>query len=100
MQYTREKPLLAAIARLVPQKGIDLLKATLKHAEKAGFQYILLGTAPDPALQADFIKLQKQYATHPDIRIILKSEEKLAHRLYAASDMFIVPSIFEPCKKA
>lgn len=97
LQKSKNKPLIAAIARLVPQKGIELLKNTLTYAQEKGAQYILLGTAPDPAVHKEFSELAERYASHPDIRIILRSEEALAHRLYAASDIFIVPSIFEPC---
>lgn len=97
MSYDHEKPLIAAVARLVAQKGIDLLEHALSHSAKIGAQFLLLGTAPDPVIQEKFLELQKTYKDHPDIRIILKSEEALAHRIYAASDMLLVPSIFEPC---
>lgn len=97
MKRSDEKPLIASICRLVPQKGVHLLKYALTHAEENGAQFILLGTAHDPELIKEFNALEEQYRFHPDIRIVLKNEEALAHRVYAASDMFVVPSIFEPC---
>ncbi len=97
MQYRQDKPLLVAIARLVPQKGIQTLKALFAQAESLGIQYFLLGTAPDPRVHEDFAQIAHAYADHPDIRCVLRTEESLAHKLYAASDMLLVPSEFEPC---
>jgi starch synthase len=93
----KSAPLIVSITRLVPQKGLELLKYTLKRVQEIGAQFILLGTTYDPDTEQQFSSLEKLYQHHPDVRISLQSEEGLAHQLYAASDMFIVPSIFEPC---
>jgi starch synthase len=45
----------------------------------------------------EFHRLRQEYTDHPYIHLILHHQEELAHLIYAASDMFIVPSIFEPC---
>lgn len=97
MQKNESKPLIVSIARLVLQKGVHLLREAVIHAKKSNAQYILLGTAQDPEIIQEFTELQNQFQKDPDIRIILKNEEALAHRLYAASDLFLVPSLFEPC---
>ncbi len=97
MGKSDEKPLLAIISRLVPQKGIELMKHILSHAHKWKMQCILLGTAPDPHVHWNFVELEKYFLNSPDVRIVLQHEEGLAHKLYAASDMFLVPSLFEPC---
>lgn len=97
LQKDPTKPLLTMISRLVFQKGIDLMKHILFETHKFHFQCILLGTSPDPQVHTHFVELSHQFAHHPDVRIILQQEEALAHKLYAASDMFLVPSIFEPC---
>jgi starch synthase len=97
MKKSDTKPLMAAIARLVPQKGLEALQYMLTRAQEVGAQYIILGTAPDPEVHKEFATLEQHFKKHPDIRIVLKTEEGLAHKLYAASDMFIVPSLFEPC---
>ncbi|KAL0442554.1 UNVERIFIED_CONTAM: putative starch synthase 4, chloroplastic/amyloplastic [Sesamum latifolium] len=45
----------------------------------------------------EFEDISSQFKTHEHARLILKYDESLAHLIYAASDMFIIPSIFEPC---
>jgi len=90
-------PIVGCITRLVPQKGIDLIKHTLKYVVANGGQFVLLGTSPIPSIDADFHRLKHQYADHPQVHLALYHQEDHAHLIYAASDMFIVPSIFEPC---
>ncbi|KAF3951720.1 hypothetical protein CMV_022655, partial [Castanea mollissima] len=45
----------------------------------------------------EFEGIAHQFQNHDDIRLILKYDESLSHSIYAASDMLIIPSIFEPC---
>lgn len=91
------RPIVGCIARLVPQKGIDLIKHVIRHIVDKKAQFVLLGTSPIPNINAEFHRLKHQYADHPHIRLNLHHQEDLAHLIYAGSDMFIVPSIFEPC---
>lgn len=91
------KPIVGCIARLVPQKGIELIKCALNYIEAVGGQFVLLGTSPIPSIDAEFHELKRRYTDHPDIHLILHHQEELAHLIYAGSDMFIVPSLFEPC---
>ncbi|MCH9625991.1 MAG: Glycogen synthase [Chlamydiales bacterium] len=90
-------PLVCAITRLVPQKGPDLIKAALLHTLQKGGQFVLLGSAPDEATQKEFKTLQKELLTSTEAHLELSFNEELSHLLYAASDLFLVPSIFEPC---
>lgn len=48
-------------------------------------------------LQREFEGIANQFQNHEHIRLILKYDESLSHYIFAASDMFIIPSIFEPC---
>lgn len=48
-------------------------------------------------LQAEFDKIARQFESHPHVRLVLKSDEVITHSIFAACDMFIIPSIFEPC---
>lgn len=91
------KPILGCIARLVPQKGIELIKHALHYTLTKGGQFVLLGSSPIPSISADFLALKHSFNDHPDVHLILHHNEELAHMIYAASDMFIVPSLFEPC---
>jgi starch synthase len=97
LEKTPEKPLLVSVSRLVSMKGLDLLKHTLERAHDFGYQYILLGSTGDPVTNEEFLKLQKRFDAGREVRIVLRSEEALAHRLYAAADIFMMPSLFEPC---
>lgn len=91
------RPIVGCIARLVPQKGIELIKHTIKHIVEKKGQFVLLGTSPIPSISAEFHRLKHQYTDHPHIHLILHHQEDLAHLIYAGCDMFIVPSLFEPC---
>ena len=91
------KPIVGCITRLVPQKGIDLIKHALKYTLERGGQFVLLGSTPIASINAEFHELKNFYANNPDVHLILHHQEELAHMIFAGSDMFIVPSIFEPC---
>lgn len=91
------KPIVGCITRLVPQKGVELIKHALKYTLEHNGQFVLLGSTPIPSINAEFHALKNHYLDHPDVHLTLHHQEELAHMIFAASDMFIVPSIFEPC---
>ncbi len=91
------RPIVGCITRLVPQKGIDLIKHTMRHIVDKKGQFVLLGSSPIPSISAEFHRLKHQYTDHPHIHLVLHHQEELAHLIYAGCDMFIVPSLFEPC---
>lgn len=91
------RPIVGCIARLVPQKGIELIKHSLYFTLKNGGQFVLLGSSPIPTIQAEFEKIQKSLADNRDVFLNLHHDEERAHLIYAGSDIFIVPSLFEPC---
>lgn len=91
------RPILGVVARLVPQKGLDLIRHALYHTLDHEGQFVLLGSSPIPSIDAEFHALKRQFADHPHVSLILKHDESLAHQIFAGSDMFIVPSLFEPC---
>jgi starch synthase len=90
-------PLVSVITRLVPQKSPYLIRhALLRTLEKRG-QFILLGSVPDKETEEEFRLLKEALAANPHVKILMKSEEGLAHQIYAASDFLLIPSLFEPC---
>jgi len=91
------RPIIGCIARLVPQKGIDLIEHALEFCADNNAQFVLLGSSPIPEIQDHFHKLKHLYADHPHIHMVLHHQEELAHLIYAGADMLIVPSVFEPC---
>jgi len=92
-------PIVSCVTRLVAQKGIHLIKHAAMRALERGGQFILLGSAPDSRVQAEFNQLRenllRQY--HDRGAFVFMYDEPLSHLIYAGSDLFLVPSIFEPC---
>lgn len=84
----------AVVSRLVPQKGLDLLLEVADQLLGLGLQLALLGKG-DPDLEEAFKRLAalkpRQVFVHVDF------DERLAHQVYAGSDLFLMPSRFEPC---
>ncbi|KAL5772017.1 hypothetical protein ACOSP7_011624 [Xanthoceras sorbifolium] len=91
------QPLVGCITRLVPQKGVHLIRHAIYRTLELGGQFVLLGSSPVPHIQREFEGIANHFQNHDHIRLILKYDESLSHSIYAASDMFIIPSIFEPC---
>lgn len=92
-----KKPLVASITRLVPQKAPQLIKhALLRTLEQEG-QFILLGSALSASTFQEFEQLKRNITHNDQACILLDKDESLAHLIFAAADMFIIPSLFEPC---
>ncbi|XP_010538526.1 PREDICTED: probable starch synthase 4, chloroplastic/amyloplastic isoform X2 [Tarenaya hassleriana] len=94
---TGRRPLVGCITRLVPQKGVHLIRHAIYRTVELGGQFVLLGSSPVPHIQREFEGIEHQFQNHDHVRLILKYDESLSHSIYAASDIFIIPSIFEPC---
>ncbi|XP_021889061.1 starch synthase 3, chloroplastic/amyloplastic [Carica papaya] len=92
-------PLVGIITRLTHQKGIHLIKHAIWRTLERSGQVVLLGSAPDPRIQNDFVNLANQlHSSHGGhARLCLTYDEPLSHLIYAGADFILVPSIFEPC---
>jgi starch synthase len=90
-------PLVCSISRLAAQKGPELMAYGLKKTVEKEGQFVLLGTPSNAETDAQFKTLQKDLSKNKNALIHLQYDEQLAHLLYAASDMILIPSIFEPC---
>ncbi|KAL6610545.1 hypothetical protein ACP70R_040514 [Stipagrostis hirtigluma subsp. patula] len=91
------QPLVGCITRLVPQKGVHLIRHAIYKTAELGGQFVLLGSSPVPHIQREFEGIADHFKNNSNIRLILKYDDALSHMIFAASDMFIVPSMFEPC---
>jgi len=87
-------PLFAIVSRLTEQKGMDLVTYNLPIFTNGDMQLVVLGTG-DKHFEEAFCYYSKQ--SPKTIASILKFDEPLSHRIYAGSDAFIMPSMFEPC---
>ncbi len=87
-------PLLGAITRLVDQKGFELVLDILDDIMKMEIQFVLLGSG-DKHLEKKFDAAQKKYADRMGVSFGL--DEELAHLIEAGSDLFLMPSKYEPC---
>ncbi len=89
-----DTPIYGMVARLTDQKGIGLLLPILDRFLQHKVQIIIEGTG-DPNLQH---KLQEIANRHPN-KLVFQPvyDNALAHQIEAASDFFLMPSIFEPC---
>jgi starch synthase len=91
------RPLAGIVSRLVQQKGIHLMQHAIDQADRYGIQLILSGSTHDPAMKELFHGLEERFAHNQNVRIVLGYDEALAQLIYGAADMFIIPSLFEPC---
>ncbi|MBY9001658.1 MAG: glycogen synthase GlgA [Candidatus Heimdallarchaeota archaeon] len=89
-----DKPLLGVITRLATQKGLYLILKKFDDIMKLGAQFILLGTG-ESTLETQFKKKEEKYPDDCSINIMF--DNVLAHQIEAASDMFLMPSKYEPC---
>lgn len=89
-----ETPLIGVVTRLAEQKGIDLILSVLEDLAQRKIQLILLGTG-DSKYHNAFVKVSRKHVGHFSFN--LKFDDKLSRRIYAASDFFLMPSLFEPC---
>lgn len=89
------KPLVAVVSRLVPQKGPGMMKSAIFRTIDAGGQFVLLGSGHS---DGDFKRLAGGALKDSDAaRLLVMYSERLAHLIYAAADIVLVPSMFEPC---
>lgn len=90
----KDTPMIGIISRLTHQKGCDLIVNMIDRLLQRDIQVVILGTG-DYWYEETFKNLQYRY---PDkVSANIKFDNTLAHKIYAATDMFLMPSLFEPC---
>lgn len=94
LQVDEDKPLLGIVSRLVKQKGIDLLLTKIDELMNEDIQLIILGSG-EKYYEEMLYAIQNKYNNKMSVNI--KFDDSLAHKIYAASDIFLMPSLFEPC---
>lgn len=87
-------PMIGMVGRLTHQKGLDLLEPVLTRILDMGVQLVVLGTG-DYKYEEMLRNVQTRYPSN--LRGLITFSSDLASKIYCASDMFLMPSKFEPC---
>ncbi|MBQ9117392.1 MAG: glycosyltransferase, partial [Clostridia bacterium] len=89
-----DTPMICMITRLTSHKGVDLVAAVMEEMLRDDVQFVLLGTG-DVGFESYFKRVA---ASYPDkVRAMIKYDKALSKKIYAASDLFLMPSKSEPC---
>ena len=91
----RPAPLVAVVSRLTEQKGLDLIEAGIDAAAAAGAAVVVVGTASTPEDARRFA--DRASRAPPTVKYVFRFDEGLARRAYAAADLLLHPSRWEPC---
>ncbi|MBU1016582.1 MAG: glycogen/starch synthase [Patescibacteria group bacterium] len=89
-------PMIGLVSRLTNQKGIDIFVSSVDEMISMGFQIVILGTG-DKAIENRIVSKMSEPELSGNCAGIIKFDEGVARRVYAAADFFAVPSRFEPC---
>lgn len=90
----QEVPLIGMVPRLIAAKGLDLIVAALADIKGMELQLVIMGTGEEK--YASMLKVAAHQ--HPDkISVHTYFDESMAHRIFASSDMYLQPSLSEPC---
>ncbi|MDO8282625.1 MAG: glycogen synthase GlgA [Thermodesulfovibrionia bacterium] len=87
-------PLIGLVSRLSSQKGLDLVIESMEEILRSGAQIAVLGKG-DEFFQNALLECRKKYPGH--LSVTIGFEEALGHKIYAGSDIFLMPSMYEPC---
>ena len=94
LEQNSEIPVVSMISRLASHKGFDLVKFILPEMLNLGIQFVLLGTG-EPELEEYFKTIQYRYPNQ--VKAFLEFNKDLSKKIYAGSDIFLMPSKSEPC---
>ncbi len=87
-------PVIGVISRLTEQKGFDLIEQALPELMTRDLKLVVLGSGETRYVEM----LKKARAEHPDrVGVMIGFDEALAHLIEAGADMFLMPSLYEPC---
>ena len=88
------RPVIATISRLTPQKGFDLIKQAAARILETGAFFVALGSGARE--YEDFLQALQEHAPHR-VGVYRGFNEPLSHQIEAGADIFLMPSQYEPC---
>jgi starch synthase len=94
LPFKPDVPMVGIVSRLVDQKGLDLISEIIEGFLELDVQFAVLGTG-DPRYHLMFEGLRHRFPSK--FAAVLKFDSPLAKLIYAGSDLFLMPSRFEPC---
>ena len=89
-----DKPVIGMVTRLTNQKGLDLITEVIEDILSMDIQMVVLGTG-DWKYETALQEISRRYSTK--LSVIINFSQDIASKIYAGSDMFLMPSKFEPC---
>ena len=94
LEAPADLPVAGMVTRLAGQKGLDIVCVALDDLLGLGLRLVILGTG-DQKIQDFLLAAQKKYPDRMGLKIAF--DERIAHTIYAGSDIFLIPSRYEPC---
>ena len=90
----RDVPMIGIVSRLASGKGIDIISISLDEIMSKDIQFVVLGTG-----EGRYEELFRNYAwRYPEkMSAQIYFSDELAQRIYASSDIYLMPSVYEPC---
>jgi starch synthase len=88
------KPLFGMVSRIASQKGLGILVEALQQFLNEDVRVIVLGNG-EKILENDLKMLEVKFPSK--LKVIIGFDDALAHKIYASSDFFLMPSKYEPC---
>ena len=94
LSYNEEEPVIGIVSRLASQKGFDLMEEAADEMMKKDIKLVVLGVGEE-RYENLFERLREDYPGRVFIKLAF--DNTLAHMIYGGSDIFIIPSRYEPC---
>lgn len=90
----KDVPILGVVSRLAEQKGIDLILSAMEELIEEDVQFVVLGSG-DKYYEHRFKEIEAK--NKDKVSITIQFDQQLARKIYASADLFLMPSLFEPC---
>ena len=94
LEEDEHKMMIGIVSRLTDQKGFDLIQYVMEDLCSDDIQLVILGTGEE---RYENMFRHYDWKYHNKVSAQIYYSEPLSHKIYAASDAFLMPSLFEPC---